>query len=346
MQAVYFRMIQKGGTPAAAQQPAGYSRMTDYIRSIEEKFPVRRTPEQKKAFAASAVSTARRLGWAAMISEPVNGESARNIIIGSPSDAQILITAHYDTPAWKLFPTVHMPMNPLLSLLYIVLQVLVLLSVSAAAASGLSLVLGLNVSGSLLAFLLVYLLLMLLTSRLFPSGHSTNSSTSGISAVLSLAEQLPAEYRSTAAMILFDQGTEGCKGSKAWAARHPDLAWKKLVIDLNAVGIGKEFVCGYSANARMLPALETLIASLSGADGYQVHMRCGDRIRPDRKQLPCHMTITACKRARLLGLYTPWLDCGMDTQADPANIHWLTERLQACCVSLSKNAAKETDEPI
>ena len=66
------------------------------INTLVEKFPIRRSKEQKEAFRAWAVEQATQMGYQAQV-EAVKDHN--NVVIGDPETAKAVFTAHYDTPA-------------------------------------------------------------------------------------------------------------------------------------------------------------------------------------------------------------------------------------------------------
>ena len=70
---------------------------------ITERFPVRKTAAQKKAFRQWVMGECARMGYTARIEENDKGRQ-QNIIVGDPEHAEVTFTAHYDTPATILVP--------------------------------------------------------------------------------------------------------------------------------------------------------------------------------------------------------------------------------------------------
>ena len=89
--------------------------MRDYLNYIDEKFPIRRSDEEKKAFAEFAIAEAEELGYKGGIEA---AEKHNNLVFGDLKSARVIFTAHYDTPAHSLIPNLMMPRNKLLGYLY------------------------------------------------------------------------------------------------------------------------------------------------------------------------------------------------------------------------------------
>jgi hypothetical protein len=80
----------------------------DYLKEINDKYPIRKTEEQKDAFRKYVVNKASEKGIDARV-EKLNKHN--NVVIGDPATAKTVFTAHYDTPCASLFPNLMMPRN-------------------------------------------------------------------------------------------------------------------------------------------------------------------------------------------------------------------------------------------
>ena len=88
------------------------------LEEILTRFPVRKSREQKEAFRRWAVERAEALGWAAKVEPAKLLGMNRNLVIGDPETAEIIITAHYDTPARLPLPNLITPRNVPVYLVY------------------------------------------------------------------------------------------------------------------------------------------------------------------------------------------------------------------------------------
>ena len=86
-----------------------------FLQEITNRYPIRKREEQKEAFLKYAAAAARKMGYEARVEE--DGRH-KNLVVGSPENANVLITAHYDTPANMLLPNLIIPRNIPLFLLY------------------------------------------------------------------------------------------------------------------------------------------------------------------------------------------------------------------------------------
>lgn len=196
---------------------------------IMAEFPARRTKEEKSAFRAWAAAKAEAQGWHCVIEETSTGKF-KNLIIGKPDSAALLVTARYDTGCERLLPTVAVARNWGVWLLWALMQITVLFVLSLLADFGAG-ALGFSPQIRAICFVAAYLLLLVLASQTFPNRHTANVS-SGAAAVLELCEKLPEDLRGKVAFILFDGAERRNRGSRLWAKDHPELAWMRLTLNL------------------------------------------------------------------------------------------------------------------
>ena len=88
----------------------------DFLNYIYNKYPIRRTEQQKEEFREYIIETAKRLKYPVIVEKLKDKHN--NIIIGDIDNAKIIFTAHYDTPAASIFPNIMLPRRPGLSFLY------------------------------------------------------------------------------------------------------------------------------------------------------------------------------------------------------------------------------------
>lgn len=85
------------------------------IDTLIEKFPVRKSKQQKQAFREWVVEQSEAMGYHAAADE--KGFS-RNVVIGDPEQAEVVFTAHYDTQPVLPFPNFITPTSIGLYLAY------------------------------------------------------------------------------------------------------------------------------------------------------------------------------------------------------------------------------------
>ena len=305
--------------------------MKDYLNEIDSRFPVRNSKEQKAAFIEYVFEETGSCGY--FTSEEHNGvlkesEKHRNLVIGSPENAKVLFTAHYDTPRRALFPNLMLPLNPVLKWVCVFLPVFAMLAVAIAAGFGAAALSGLEGFPrrilTIAVYLAVYFGLFMLLLRGPANQHNRNDNTSGTAAVLSLAERLSGVRG--AAFMLFDDEEKGKKGSKAYAKYRPEVKADQLVVNLDCVGNGEQFIVSASEAAMADPRFPALSAALEGI-GARICSFKEASMNSDHKNFDKGVGICACLFRKGLGYYTPRIHTKKDTVATPENIEKLAGAL-------------------
>ena len=306
--------------------------MKDWLKELNERFEVRNSPRQKEAFRAYALDEAKSIGWPARTE--ACGESAdpakahMNVVIGDPARARAVFTAHYDTPRRALIPNLMLPLNPVLRYLVIFVPMFAMLALSVWAARAVQVLSGLEGTAGRFLYLAVYAALyfglFLLLYRGKANLHNANDNTSGTACVLALAEKLKGDER--AAFILFDNEEKGKKGSKAWAKAHADFKSGLLLVNLDCVGNGENFIVSASPKAMEDGRFEALAGALEGL-GAKVYNARRASMNSDQKNFDLGVGVCACLRSRFAGYYTPRIHTGRDTVANAENIARLSDAL-------------------
>jgi len=290
--------------------------------TLMEKFPVRRTREQKADFRAWASAFCEERGWRVTVEEPSKGRQ-KNMIIGDPEHAAVLFSAHYDTPANNVVPNLMIPCNMPLFVLWQALIVCVLIAFGLAVdfAAG---ALGASPRIRAFAFIGGYFALLLLMN-LFPNKHNANDNTSGVAAVLQMIDTMPAEDRAKCAFLLFDEEEHGCRGSKLYAKDHAELAWMRLLVNLDCVGDGDTFLFSAPDPARRCPGYSRLLKVLADRPGRKSEFVASKycRIRSDHRAFKCGIGAAAFTRGKL-GCITGRIHTGRDTVCSQENLDWIS----------------------
>ena len=100
--------------------------MTDTTRKILEKYQVRKSTAQKRKFAAYVEQLATDWGYSFKTESGSLG--VKNLVVGDPSCAKVVYTAHYDTAPILPFPNFITPKNIFIYILYNVALVLAFLA--------------------------------------------------------------------------------------------------------------------------------------------------------------------------------------------------------------------------
>lgn len=307
--------------------------MKAYLSEIDERFPVRNSDSQKSAFREYALKEAAQNGLSACRQEDNDGHI--NLVFGDPKTARVIFTAHYDTPRRALLPNLMLITNPFLKWAYVFGTVLLLLipAIGAVLLARSVLHLDWSILTNRLVLVCVYMavygILFLLFFRGPANKHNRNDNTSGTAAVMGLMEF--AGTRSGCAYILFDDEEKGKKGSKAYAAAHPELKQNALVINFDCVGDGDRFVFCPSIKAENDPLYLSFKAALlvnETVDAIFYPPRKA-QMNSDHKSFDRSVGVCACRYRRFIGCYTGRIHTPRDTAAEPKTVMNLVRAVSA-----------------
>lgn len=298
------------------------------LQEIVSRFPIRKKDEQKDAFLKWAGQQARMLGYDARVEEAGKKGQHRNFVVGDPEKTQVVFTAHYDTPAVSFMPNIMMPRNLILFYLYQFCIVGVLLAVSLAAMFAAEYFIR-DAQISMIIFLVVYYALLIAMIKGPANKNNVNDNTSGVAAVFALMEKLSADVREKAAFILFDNEEKGKLGSKAYAAAHENVKKNTLVINMDCVGVGDDVLVIAKPLAQAMGEYACLKESFAQENGKTPHFYRStfSMVNSDQSNFRAGVAVCACRRAPVVGFYTPYLHTKRDTVADEANIGYLADSL-------------------
>ena len=290
-------------------------------------FPIRRSKKQKQAFRDAVISYCAGLGYATKVEKGSMG--AQNLIIGDPSRAKYLVTAHYDTPASIGIPNVITPCNLVTFILYQLFVVAVFFAVSIAAALPAALL----TENRQLAFAVWYVVYFgLLFLMMFGPANKSNANdnTSGVVTVLETLRTMPENQREKAAFILFDLEEAGLIGSSSYRKAHKAETDRQVILNLDCVGDGSEIVF---FPTKKLCKDKTALAHLgkaAGRYGPKSIAVCakGFRTYPsDQKNFPYGVGIAAFRRKKGIGLYCARIHTKKDTILEETNVNLLRAAL-------------------
>ncbi len=299
---------------------------------ILHQFPVRKSRKQKQAFTDAVQEYAANLGY------PSNAETdafgLRNLVVGDPASARYLVTAHYDTCARRLLPTLFSPCNfwtfsgyHFLLAAYIAVLPLVI---------GLLLAFALPnaIIGMTLGCLLVCVNIALLIAG--PANpRNANDNTSGVITLLEILRTLPANQRHKVCFVLFDLEEVGLLGSSAYRKAHKLETNGQIVINLDCIGDGDHLMMFPTKCLRKNRQKLTALYKVCGYWGRKSLLirEEGFSIYPsDQANFPYGIGICALRKGKC-GLYLSRIHTPKDTLLDETNINILRAALTTyiCC---------------
>ncbi len=301
-----------------------------YLKQLNEKYPVRITKKQKDEFLTYALSLAEEKNVKAQIEQ--NGKH-KNLVVGNPNTANVVFTAHYDTPNASLLPNLMLPKNKGLFYAYQFLIIGLLLVVSLVPA----IVVGLYVLQSELAyagiFLVLYFGLFFLGFKFFKNKNNANDNTSGIATVFSILEKLDSKQLDNVAFILFDNEEKGLLGSKTYQKAHREEMKDKLLINLDCVANGDNILFIAKPKAEENEQYNLIKrAFASGNDKFNVEFYSTKECvaNSDHKKFEQGVCVVACKKSKKGVLYAPYIHTAKDVVADDKNIEFISGRFADC----------------
>ncbi len=304
-----------------------------YFSRLNELHPIRKAKAQKKAFRTWAMGEMTALGYAPQVEQNDKGKH-QNIIAGDPEHAQLVITAHYDTPA-RWLADVQIPRNFPAYVLYQMLVIggMLLVSFIGGTAAGL---IAQNGNVMIMTFLGVFVALMMLQLYGPANRHNANDNTSGVAALLETMARIPEDKRDKAAFILFDNSASGRRGAKAYGRDHIELQHTRLVVSLDHVGVGDHILVISTALAKNLTEFDMLKSCLVSGGGREVHhfssatTRCGG----DFRAFKCGVGVMACEKTGGIGFYLGDLHTPRDVHCDEGNLLHLAQGLSETVINL------------
>ena len=302
--------------------------MTDTTREILEKHEIRKTKKQKADFRDFLAKRSSELGYRSCVEKGVYG--ARNVVIGSPTTAKVVYTAHYDTPAGVPFPNLITPKciplyilyQLLISVLLFTVPMLIILLVPGAIMDG---------GGSPLlagAFILIGYALLLGECYLLVAGpankHNSNDNTSGVTVLLDLMEAMPAEKRQEVAFIFFDLEEMGCLGSQSYRKNHAKAMKTVPVINFDCVSDGETILFAVGKKAAGLS--DKLKEAYVSNGTFTVDIATKGVFYPsDQKSFELGVGVAALNKTKHGLLYTSRIHTKNDTVYNEANIAFLVD---------------------
>ena len=299
--------------------------MTETTREIFEKHEVRKTKKQKKAFRDYLISYANSQGYTAHTEKA--GSHAENVVVGDPTRAEVVYTAHYDTCAVMPMPNFITPKCIPIYVIYQLVLSLIVYIIPISLMIGAYHVLNATDSNALyaLTFVSSYIVLLLFTYLLIAgpaNKHTANDNTSGVTLLIDIMSDMPAELRDKAAFIFFDLEEMGMIGSKGYASRHKTLAKNINVINFDCVSDGKSILFAVKKKAQdLIPNLQEAFKE----DGtYNIEIATSGVFYPsDQMNFNRSIGVAALNKTKRGLLYMNKIHTPRDTVYDEDNITFL-----------------------
>ena len=295
--------------------------MTELSRRILAEYQVRKTKKQKLAFIKLLQTYISNL----QIQEggfPKN----RNLIIGDPKTAKVILSAHYDTCAQLPFPNFITPKKPLIAIGYSLLIALPVIFLII----GLDVLVSLFIQDPMATYCLtwfVYLAFLLLLIAGPANRHTANDNTSGVITLLEIYQKMDLATREDVCFVFFDNEEAGLLGSGYFRKKYKKAMKDKLLINFDCVSDGSHFLLGISKKANQKYHV-AISRSFTSTEQKHVMLENLKKVYypSDQAGFPLAIAVAALKYKKPFGYYMNRIHTKKDTVFEEDNIAYLTER--------------------
>ncbi len=308
----------------------------EWNKVLSEKYPVRRTQEQKQAFLMFVTQELEKMGYSVKL-ENTPVLKNKNLIAGDPDHCRIMLFSNYDTPAHKILPDLRFPGNPFIDMLYQVLNAFLLLMIALAVYLVFNLVSGRT---SAVFFLAVYAFLLFLQIEGFPNQPNRNAQ-SGLAVLLTVMERLSPEARSSVCFALFDHGEMGHCGAKSFCKSHLQTQYTRLSVEFGPMGVGNELLLVTQKLARKATGYHRVVESLLQCKdfAFQELPVMFSACRSGFRSFSCGMLLM-CAKKNTAGFFLPHLHTKHDNYVDEKQMDILAD-----VIAGTLEAKKSHDKP-
>ena len=277
--------------------------MTETTKVIFEKHQVRKSKKQRRAFATYIEQIAKEEGYSYKTEKGLFG--AENLIVGDPSTAKVVYTAHYDTPSKLPFPNFITPKSFPIYLLYniaIVLGFLAIAYIIGGIFGAIFRVANIDMYFARLISIFVYFALFILLFAGPANKHTANDNTSGVTLLVDIMKELPKERASEVAFIFFDLEESGLLGSFSYAKKHKEDMKNRLLINFDCISDGNNILLVLRKGAKNYRGV--LEQAFKATDDFTVDIADKKVFYPsDQKNFYCGVGATALRSTKKGLLY-------------------------------------------
>jgi len=263
---------------------------------------------------------------------------SRNIVVGNPAEAKVLMGAHYDTCAWIPFPNLMAPTNPVLFWGYQIILTIVIFVVAALIGFAAGIVCDNNGVVAYFTFLVALIAMMIQLMVGYRNKHTANDNTSGIITLTRILENLPEEHRNKVCVIYFDNEEKGLLGSAFFYQKHRKQVKDKMLINFDCVGDGKNIVTMADSRSRKDELYPLFVDSLkkneADADVNYLCKKMKWMMFPsDQLNFRKGIGVCALKKSPI-GYYVDKIHTYFDTNCRTENVEYLTKAMIAFITEL------------
>ncbi len=256
---------------------------------------------------------------------------SRNIIIGNPAEAKVLLGGHYDTCAWIPFPNLMAPTNPVLFWGYQILLTVMIFIV--AALIGFIAGVACDNNGIVAYYTGLATLIAIILQLMFGyrNKHTANDNTSGIITLTHILENLPKEDRKKICVIYFDNEEKGLLGSSFFYNKNKKQIKDKILINFDCVGDGETIVTMADSRSRKDELYPLFVDALEkNVDGAKINYLCRKMkwmmFPSDQLNFRKGIGVCALKKSPI-GYYVDKIHTYFDTNCRKENVEYLVNAM-------------------
>jgi len=154
--------------------------------------------------------------------------------------------------------------------------------------------------------------------------HTANDNTSGVTLLIDIMRELPAERRGEVAFIFFDLEEMGLFGSASFAKKHKAEMKDKLLLNFDCVSDGEHILFALRKGAKEY--CPTIKAAFPEKYGFKVEAADRGIFYPsDQVQFPCGVGVAALRSTQKGLLYMNRIHTKRDTVYCEENIEFLKD---------------------
>ena len=295
--------------------------MTELSQKIFDAYQVRKSRKQKQAFIHMMQENIPTLQV-----QEMGLPKSRNLVIGDPETAKVILSAHYDTCARLPFPNFITPKRPIIAILYSILVIVPYI----AAIFLLNLLLR-YCNFDFWVYYWISIAAYAAVMWMFLAGpankHTANDNTSGVITLVEIYHALSEEQRKQVCFVFFDNEEKGIIGSAQFRKKHKRFIRNKLLINFDCVSDGDNFLLGISKKANQKYRVAITRAFTSTEDKNVMLENLRKVYYPsDQAGFPVAIAVASLKRSKLFGYYMDKIHTNRDTAFDERNTQFLKER--------------------
>ena len=305
--------------------------MSYYFNELISNHPIRRKQRDKDLFIDYIEKEAKNLNYEVIVDKKAEH---KNIIIGNVKTAEVIFTAHYDTPPKSIIPNLMLPRNPKIAKMYSIGFFTVLALLALLVSYVICNIFELKREVFAIIYLVLYFASTYLLFRLFDNKNNYNDNTSGVATVLELMKITSNDINKKTAFILFDNEENGMKGSKYLVKENPNIN-NKIIINLDCVGNGNNFIfiCKDKAfDSVVLNKFKNYLLNLGEDKNYKYlfYGMNGSFSNSDYKSFDKGIGVMACikGKGKIIKYFTPRIHTKKDTVVTDDNIVKLANDLK------------------